>query len=82
MDTKRHTARPKSANTYTHPERVKLLEIIKKFDSVTVGQLAQMTGISWGRLQWHLYVLEREKKIVRYTQDRLVYVALAQQHEE
>ncbi len=64
-------ARPKSANTYTHPDRLKVLEAIEKWEPVTLGQL--VTGISWGRMQWHLYILERDGKIWKYVEGGVVY---------
>jgi predicted transcriptional regulator len=32
-------------------------------------------GVAWGRLQWHLYVLEREGKVRRVSKDGTTYYA-------
>ena len=40
---------------------------------LTQGQLAKLTGFSWGQLQWHLYVLEREGRVKRVVKDGVVY---------
>lgn len=72
-----HMARGKTAKAYSDPKRVQLLKIIEDKGLVTQGQLAKLTGLSWGRLQWHLYVLEREGLIKRVVKDGLVYYAPA-----
>ncbi len=68
-----HMARAKTARADTDPRRVQLLKIIEEQGAVTQGQLARLTGFSWGQLQWHLYVLERDGKVRRVSKNGVVY---------
>jgi len=72
-------ARAKTAKATNDPRRVQLLQTIREHGPLTQGQLAKLTGMSWGTLQWHLYVLEREGLIKRVRQGALVYYATPEQ---
>jgi len=72
-------ARAKSAKATNDPRRMQLLQIIRESGPLTQGQLAKLTGMSWGTLQWHLYVLEREGLVRRVRQGALVYYATSEQ---
>jgi len=72
-------ARAKTAKAINDPRRMQLLQIIKERGPLTQGQLARLTGMSWGALQWHLYVLEREGLVERVRQGALVYYATPEQ---
>ena len=72
-------ARAKTAKATNDPRRMQLLQIIREHGPLTQGQLAKLTGMSWGTLQWHLYVLEREGLIKRVRQGAFVYYATLEQ---
>jgi DNA-binding Lrp family transcriptional regulator len=40
---------------------------------ITQAQVAKALNMSWGPVQWHLYVLERDGKIRRVTKNGLTY---------
>lgn len=66
-------ARAKTATSTSDPKRVHLLKLIEEKGPLTQGQLAKLTGFTWGQLQWHLYVLEREGRVKRVVKDGVVY---------
>lgn len=66
-------ARAKTATTTSDPRRVLLLKLLEEKGPLTQGQLAKLTGFTWGQLQWHLYVLEREGRVKRVVKNGLVY---------
>ncbi|MCY0890556.1 MULTISPECIES: helix-turn-helix transcriptional regulator [Pyrobaculum] len=66
-------ARAKTATSTSDPRRVLLLKLLEEKGMLTQGQLAKLTGFSWGQLQWHLYVLEREGRVKRVVKDGVVY---------
>lgn len=68
-------ARAKSATAYTDPKRLQILKILEERGPLTQGQLAKITQMTWGTLQWHLYVLEREGRVKRVAKNGLVYYA-------
>lgn len=53
-------ARPKSARGLASHLRRRIVELLREAGPLTQSQLAGALGLSWGALQWHLYVLERE----------------------
>jgi len=72
-------ARTKTAKATNDPRRMQLLQIIRERGPLTQSQLAKLTGMSWGTLQWHLYVLEREGLIKRVRRGAFVYYATLEQ---
>jgi len=70
-------ARAKTATALSDPRRVALLSLIEKNGPLTQAQIAKALNMSWGQLQWHLYVLEREGKIRRVTKNGLTYYVSA-----
>jgi len=71
--------RTKSATSYTDPRRRQILELLEKEGPMTQGQLAKATGLTWGSIQWHLYVLEREGRVKRVVKNGLVYYTTSSQ---
>ncbi|MGC8583775.1 MAG: transcriptional regulator [Thermoproteus sp.] len=67
--------RVKRADAGSHPLRAQLLAILRTRGALTQSQLAKLMGVAWGRLQWHLYVLEREGKVRRVSKDGTTYYA-------
>ncbi|MFN7106568.1 MAG: hypothetical protein ACK4M3_08340 [Pyrobaculum sp.] len=51
--------REKSAAVFGHTDRTRLLTTLREKGPLTQSQLMKLTGMEWGKLQWHLYVLER-----------------------
>jgi DNA-binding transcriptional ArsR family regulator len=39
------------------------VQIVEKMGAATLSQIVKATGRSWGAVQWHLYVLEREGRV-------------------
>lgn len=70
-----HVARPKTINPLSDPKRQMLLKLIEERGPLTQGQLRALTGMQWGPLQWHLYVLEREGKVKRVEINGVVHYA-------
>lgn len=57
--------REKSAAVFGHTDRTRLLTTLREKGPLTQSQLMKLTGMEWGKLQWHLYVLEREGFVKR-----------------
>lgn len=45
------------------PARREILRIVEQLGAATLAQIAKATGKSWGAVQWHVYVLEREGRL-------------------
>jgi DNA-binding transcriptional ArsR family regulator len=45
------------------PVRREILQAVEKMGAATLSQIVKATGRSWGAVQWHLYVLEREGRV-------------------
>lgn len=45
------------------PARREILRVVEQMGAATMSQIAKATGKSWGAVQWHIYVLEREGKL-------------------
>lgn len=45
------------------PTRRQILKIVEQMGAATLSQIVKATGKSWGPIQWHVYVLEREGKL-------------------
>ncbi|MEZ0319145.1 MAG: helix-turn-helix transcriptional regulator [Pyrobaculum sp.] len=72
-------ARAKSAQALADPRRVLIYKIIEEGGPVTQGQLVKLTGMSWGQVQWHLYVLEREGKVKRVVKNGVTFYTTPRQ---
>ncbi len=70
-------ARAKTATALSDPKRALILELIEERGPLTQAQIAKAFNMTWGRAQWHLYVLEREGKIRRVTKNGLTYYVSA-----
>ena len=64
-------ARAKTATALSDPRRALILRLVEEKGPVTQAQIAKALNMSWGQVQWHLYVLEREGKIRRVTKTAL-----------
>ncbi|MFN3803808.1 MAG: winged helix-turn-helix domain-containing protein [Pyrobaculum sp.] len=69
-------ARWKHTTALGHSDRVRLLELLSEKGPFTQSQLMRLTGMEWGRLQWHLYVLEREGLVKRVVINHRSYYVL------
>jgi len=49
--------------TADDPIRREILAHIEKMGAATLSQIVKATGRSWGAVQWHIYVLEREGRL-------------------
>ncbi len=49
--------------TADDPVRREILRVVEQMGAATLSQIAKATGKSWGGVQWHVYVLEREGKL-------------------
>jgi DNA-binding transcriptional ArsR family regulator len=45
------------------PARREIVQTVEKMGAATLSQIVKATGRSWGAVQWHLYVLEREGRV-------------------
>ena len=45
------------------PVRREIVQTVEKMGAATLSQIVKATGRSWGAVQWHLYVLEREGRL-------------------
>ena len=45
------------------PVRREIVQTVEKTGAATLSQIVKATGRSWGAVQWHLYVLEREGRL-------------------
>ncbi len=70
-------ARAKTATALSDPRRALILRFIEEKAPITQAQIAKTLNMSWGRVQWHLYVLEREGKIRRVAKNGLTYYVSA-----
>ncbi|MFZ8808557.1 MAG: winged helix-turn-helix transcriptional regulator [Pyrobaculum sp.] len=70
-------ARAKTATALSDPRRALILRLVEEKGPITQAQIAKALNMSWGRVQWHLYVLEREGKIRRVTKNSLTYYVSA-----
>jgi len=43
--------------------RREIVQTVEKMGAATLSQIVKATGRSWGAVQWHLYVLEREGRV-------------------
>ena len=55
-------ARLKKA-TAEDPVRREILKTVEEMGAATLSQIVKKLGKSWGAVQWHVYVLEREGKL-------------------
>lgn len=55
-------ARIKKA-TAEDPVRREILKTVEEMGAATLSQIVKKLGKSWGAVQWHVYVLEREGKL-------------------
>jgi len=49
--------------TADDPIRREILNQIDRMGAATLSQIVKATGKTWGAVQWHLYVLEREGRV-------------------
>ncbi len=70
-------ARAKTAAALSDPRRVAIIKLLEERGPLTQAQIAKALGMSWGQLQWHLYVLEREGRVRRITKNRFTYYVSA-----
>jgi DNA-binding transcriptional ArsR family regulator len=70
-------ARAKTATTLSDPRRALILRLVEEKGPITQAQMLKALNMSWGQLQWHLYVLEREGKIKRATKNNITYYVSA-----
>ena len=70
-------ARAKTATALSDPRRALILRLVEEKGPITQAQMVKALNMSWGRVQWHLYVLEREGKIRRVTKNGLTYYVSA-----
>lgn len=49
--------------TADDPLRRQIIEAVQKMGAATLSQIAKAVGKSWGAVQWHVYVLEREGRL-------------------
>jgi DNA-binding Lrp family transcriptional regulator len=70
-------ARAKNATALSDPGRALILRLVEEKGPITQAQIAKALNMSWGRVQWHLYVLEREGKIRRVTKNSHTYYVSA-----
>ncbi|MEZ0318436.1 MAG: helix-turn-helix transcriptional regulator [Pyrobaculum sp.] len=45
------------------PARMEILQLVEKMGAATLSQIVRSTGKTWGAVQWHVYVLEREGRL-------------------
>ncbi|MEM0483839.1 MAG: helix-turn-helix transcriptional regulator [Pyrobaculum sp.] len=55
-------ARIKKA-TADDPIRREILKVVEQMGAATLSQIVKTTRKSWGAVQWHVYVLEREGRL-------------------
>jgi len=55
-------ARLKKA-TAEDPVRREILKTVEELGAATLSQIVKKLGKSWGSVQWHVYILEREGKL-------------------
>lgn len=55
--------RIKRVSTAESPLRREILKLLDNLGAATMAQIVKALGVSWGSVQWHLYVLEREGKV-------------------
>ena len=55
--------RPHKKATADDPIRREILAHIEKMGAATLSQIVKATGKTWGAVQWHIYVLEREGRL-------------------
>ncbi|ABL87485.1 transcriptional regulator, ArsR family [Pyrobaculum islandicum DSM 4184] len=70
-------ARAKSATSLSDPRRAEILKLIEENGPLTQSQIAKAMGMTWGQVQWHLYVLERDRKVRRVVKDGVTYYVSA-----
>ncbi|MFZ8840706.1 MAG: winged helix-turn-helix transcriptional regulator [Pyrobaculum sp.] len=70
-------ARAKTATAHSDPRRALILRLVEEKGPITQAQMVKALNMSWGQLQWHLYVLEREGKIRRVTKNSFTYYVSA-----
>ena len=56
-------ARVKRAGATDDPARREILQAVDRMGAATLSQIVKAVGKSWGAVQWHVYVLEREGKL-------------------
>ena len=49
--------------TADDPIRREILSQVERMGAATLSQIAKATGKTWGAVQWHIYVLEREGRL-------------------
>jgi DNA-binding transcriptional ArsR family regulator len=49
--------------TADDPVRREIVQTVEKMGAATLSQIVKATGMGWGAVQWHLYVLEREGRL-------------------
>jgi DNA-binding transcriptional ArsR family regulator len=55
--------RIKRVTAAENPLRKEILKLLDGLGAATMAQIAKALGASWGSVQWHLYVLEREGRV-------------------
>jgi len=70
-------ARAKTATALSDPRRAVILKLIAEKGPITQAQIAKALNMSWGQVQWHLYVLEREGKVRRVVKNGVTYYVVA-----
>ena len=70
-------ARAKTATALSDPRRALILKLVEERGPITQAQMVKALNMSWGQVQWHLYILEREGKIRRVTKNSLTYYVSA-----
>jgi len=70
-------ARAKTATALSDPRRAAIAKLIEERGPLTQSQIAKALNMSWGQVQWHLYILEREGRVRRITKNGLTYYVSA-----
>ena len=70
-------ARAKTATALSDPRRALILRLVEEKGPITQAQMVKALNMSWGQVQWHLYILEREGRVRRITKNGLTYYVSA-----
>jgi len=70
-------ARAKTATALSDSRRALILRLVEERGPLTQAQIAKALNMTWGQVQWHLYVLEREGKVRRVPKNGLTYYVSA-----
>ena len=70
-------ARAKTATALSDPRRALILRLVEEKGPITQAQMVKALNMSWGQVQWHLYILEREGRVRRITKNGFTYYVSA-----